>query len=55
MQKGHEIWVLSLGWQDPLEKEMTIHFGIHAWEIPWTEEPGGYRPWGHMSWAQLSD
>ena len=33
--------VLSLGWEDPLEKEMAIHSSILAWEIPWTEEPGG--------------
>ena len=32
---------LSLGWEDPLEKEMATHFTILAWEIPWTEEPGG--------------
>ena len=31
----------SLGGEDPLEKEMTTHSGILAWEIPWTEEPGG--------------
>ena len=30
----------SLGWEDPLEKEMAIHSSILAWEIPWTEEPG---------------
>ena len=34
-----EIWVWSLGWEDPLEKEMVIHSSILAWEIPWTEEP----------------
>ena len=33
----------SLG-QDPLEKEMATHSGILAWEIPWTEEPGGLQP-----------
>ena len=33
--------VQSLGWEDPLEKEMTTHSSILAWEIPWTEEPGG--------------
>ena len=33
--------VQFLGWEDPLEKEMAIHFSILAWEIPWTEEPGG--------------
>jgi len=36
-----ETWILSLGWEDPLEKEMTTHSNILAWEIPWTEEPGG--------------
>ena len=33
-------WVCSLGWEDPLEKEMATHSSIPAWEIPWTEEPG---------------
>ena len=33
--------VQSLGWEDPLEKEMVIHSSILAWRIPWTEEPGG--------------
>ena len=33
--------VRSLGWEDPLEKEMATHSGILAWRIPWTEEPGG--------------
>ena len=33
--------VESLGQEDPLEKEMATHFSIHAWRIPWTEEPGG--------------
>ena len=32
--------VLSLGREDPLEKEMATHSNILAWEIPWTEEPG---------------
>ena len=42
-----EMWVQSLGWEDPLEKEMATHFSILAWEIPWPEEPGGlYSPWG---------
>ena len=36
-----EMWVLSLGGEDPLEKEMATHSSILAWEIPWTEEPGG--------------
>ena len=35
--------------EDPLEKEMTTHSSILAWEIPWTEDPGGvtWGPWGH--------
>ena len=36
-----ETQVQSLGWEDPLEKEMATHFSIPAWRIPWTEEPGG--------------
>ena len=36
-----ETWVRSLGWEDPLEKEMATHSSVLAWEIPWTEEPGG--------------
>ena len=36
-----ETWVLSLGREDPLEKEMATHFSILAWRTPWTEEPGG--------------
>ena len=34
-------WVQSLGWEDTLEEEMATHSSILAWEIPWTEEPGG--------------
>ena len=33
-------WVWSLGWEDPLEKEMAIHSSILAWRITWSEEPG---------------
>ena len=33
-----ETWVQSLGWEDPLEKEMAIHSSILAWKIPWREE-----------------
>ena len=36
-----ETWIRSLGQEDPLEKEMPTHSNILAWEIPWTEEPGG--------------
>ena len=41
-----ETQVQSLGWEDPLEKEMATHSSILAWEIPWTEGTG-YCPWGH--------
>ena len=33
--------VRSVGWEDPLEEEMVTHSSVLAWEIPWTEEPGG--------------
>ena len=36
-----EMRVRSLGWEDPLEKEMATRSSILAWEIPWTEEAGG--------------
>ena len=35
-----ETWVQSLGWEDPLEKEMATRSSTLAWKIPWTEEPG---------------
>ena len=34
-----ETWVQSLGWEDPLKKEMATHSSILAWRIPWAEEP----------------
>ena len=43
MQETQEIWVKSLGWEDPLEKDMATHSSILAWKIPWTEEPGRLR------------
>ena len=46
MQETREMWVRSLDQEDPLEKEMAIYSSILAWEIPWTEKPGGYSPWG---------
>ena len=36
-----EMQVSSLGWEDPLEKEMATHSSVLAWRIPGTEEPGG--------------
>ena len=41
-----ETRVRSLGWEDPLQKEMATHSSIHAWKIPWTEEPGGLQSMG---------
>ena len=42
-------WVGSLGWEDPLEEGMATRSSILAWRIPWTEEPGGLRPWGRKA------
>ena len=47
-----ETWVRSLGWEDPLKKEMVPHSSTLAWKIPWTEEPGrllsmGSQRFGH--------
>ena len=41
-----ETWVLSLIWEDPLEKGMATHSSILAWEIPWREKPGGLQSMG---------
>ena len=41
-----ETWVRSLDWEDLLEKKMATHSSILAWEIPWTEEPGGLQSMG---------
>ena len=51
-----ETGVQSLGWEDPLEKEMATHSCILVWEIPWTEEPGGLQSVGSKkSWTQESE
>ena len=45
MQETQMIQVWSLGWEDVLDEGMAAtHSTIHAWEIPWTEEPRGYSP-----------
>ena len=41
-----ETWAQSLGWEDPLEKEITTHSNILAWRIPWTEELGRLQSMG---------
>ena len=47
--------VLSLGWEETLEEEMSTHSSILAWEIPWTEEPGGLQSMGtQKSWTRLN-
>ena len=44
-----EMWVPSLGQEDPLEKEMATLSSILDWEISWTEEPGGLQSMGSQS------
>ena len=46
MQEMQETRVQSLGQEDPLKKEMTTHSSILAWEIKWTDEPGGLQSIG---------
>ena len=41
-----ETGIRSLGWEDPLEKEMAPHSSTLAWKIPWTEEPGKLQSMG---------
>ena len=41
-----ETRVRSLGWEDPLEKDMSIQSSILAWRIPWTEDPVGLQSMG---------
>ena len=48
LSSRQETWIQSLGWEDPLEKEMATHSSILAWEIPQTEEPGGLQ----SMWSQ---
>ena len=46
MQETREMWVQSLGREDPLEQEMATHSSILAWRILWTVEPGGLQSMG---------
>ena len=50
-----ETGVQSLGQEDPLEKGMATHSSVLAWEIPWTEEPGGLQFVGSQSRTRLSN
>ena len=46
MQETQEMWIRSLGQENILEEEMATHSSILAWEIPWTEKPGGLQSMG---------
>ena len=54
---AQEMWVGSVGWEDPLEEEMATHPSILAWRIPWTEEPSGGQSMGSQrvghDWAHM--
>ena len=50
-----ETQVRSLGWEDPLEKEMATHSSTLAWKIPWTEECCRLQSMGSQSQTRLSD
>ena len=55
-QELQEMRVQSLGWEDPLKKAIAANSSILAWEMPWTEEPGGLQSMGlQKNWTQLSD
>ena len=47
--------VESLGWEDPLGEEMATHSSILAWEIPWTEDPGGLPPMGSQKESDATE
>ena len=54
MQEMQEMWIQSLGREDPLEKGMAIHSSILAWRISWTEEPSGLLSMAPQSRTRLS-
>ena len=54
MQETQEMRVRSVSWKDPLEEGVETHSSVLAWEIPWTEEPGGLPPRGLQSQTRLS-
>ena len=45
-ESAYQMWVLSQGWEDPLEKGRATHSSIVAWRIPWTEDPGRLQSMG---------
>ena len=50
-----ETQVRSLGWEDPLEKEMETHSSMPAWKMPWTKDLVGLQPMGSQNWTLLND
>ena len=46
-----ETRIQSLGWEDPMEREMATHSSTLAWKISWTEKPGGLQSMGLQSWT----
>ena len=56
MQETQETWVLSLGWEDAMEKDVASRSSILAWKIPWAKEPGGLQSIRvAKSWTRLSN
>ena len=55
VQETQEMWLWSLGQEDPLEEEMATHSSILAWKIPWTEKPGGLQSKGLLRVERDSD
>ena len=55
MQETQETRVQSLGLEEPLEKGMATHSRILAWEIPWTEEPGGLQSMGSKKESDMTE
>ena len=53
-QEKQEIWIRSLGQEDPLEEEMANHSITLAWKFPWTEKPGELQSMRSQSQTQLS-
>ena len=55
MQETWEMWVQSLGGEDPLEEEMASHSSILAWKLSWTQEAGGLQSMGSQSRTRLGN
>ena len=56
MLETQEMWIQSLGWEEPLEEEMATHSSILAWKkIPWTEESGGLRSMGVAKESDMTE